>query len=81
MSKIGSVTIVEGDFAAGNVGQHVLAYLQNVKMTPLAKLDDFDEEGNATVGQVINIWIRLSLILTRRRPEIAVSSLMKHVLP
>ena len=81
MSKIGSVTTVEGDFAAGNVGQHVLAYLQNVKMTPLAKLDDFDEEGNATVGQVINIWIRLSLILTRRRPEIAVSSLMKHVLP
>ena len=81
MSKIKSVASVERDFAAENVGQHVLAYLQNVKMTPLAKLDDFDEEGNATVRQVINVWIRLSLILTRRRPEIAVSSLMKHVLP
>lgn len=76
-----SVTEVEADFAAENVGRHVLAYLQQVKMTPLAKLDDFDEEGNATVRQVINIWIRLSLMLTRRRPEIAVSSLMKHVLP
>ena len=81
MSHIRSVITVETDFAAENVGQHVLAYLHNVKTTPLAKLDDFDEEGNATVGQVINVWIRLSLILTRRRPEIAVSSLMKHVLP
>lgn len=81
MSNAVSGTINETHFAAENVGRHVLAYLQNVKMTPLAKLDDFDEEGNATVGQVINVWIRLSLILTRRRPEIAVSSLMKHVLP
>ncbi|UHM93415.1 tyrosine-type recombinase/integrase [Rahnella victoriana] len=81
MNKAGSATTAETGFAAENVGRHVLAYLQKIKMTPLAKLDDFDEEGNATVGQVINIWIRLSLILTRRRPEIAVSSLMKHVLP
>lgn len=69
------------DFASENVGRHVLAYLQQIKATPLAKLDDFDEEGNATVGQVIKVWIRLSLLLTRRRPEIAVSSIMKHVLP
>ncbi|MBU9828579.1 site-specific integrase [Rahnella sp. FC061912-K] len=75
------ITETETDFAAENVGRHVLVYLQQIKATPLAKLDDFDEEGNATVGQVINVWIRLSLILTRRRPEIAVSSIMKHVLP
>jgi hypothetical protein len=47
------------DFASENVGRHVLAYLQQIKATPLAKLDDFDEEGNATVGQVIKVWIRL----------------------
>lgn len=81
MTRVVSGTVTDIDFAAENVGRHVLAYLHNVKMTPLAKLDDFDEEGNATTGQVINVWIRLSLILTRRRPEIAVSSLMKHVLP
>ncbi|PKE28627.1 integrase [Rahnella sp. AA] len=81
MNSVVNGTVTETDFAAENVGRHVLAYLKNVKMTPLAKLDNVDEEGNATVGQVVNLWIRLSLVLTRRRPEIAVSSLMKHVLP
>ena len=62
-----------------HVGRHVMYWLENVRQTPLVELDNFGEQG--TVEQVMKVWIKLSLLVTRRRPEIAVSSLLKHVLP
>ena len=69
----------EIDFTSEHVGQHVVAYMQEIRATPLAVLDNVDEEG--TVEEIMRVWIRLSLMITRRRPEIAISSLLNHVLP
>jgi integrase len=65
--------------ASHNVGRHVMLWLEEVRQTPLAKLDNFGEQGS--VEQVMKVWVKLSLLVTRRRPEIAISSLLKHVLP
>ncbi|WP_459177257.1 tyrosine-type recombinase/integrase [Ewingella americana] len=73
--------VTEPDIAAEQVGRHVIQFLAQIKNAPLAELDNIDEEGNATVEQVMKVWIKLSLMITRRRPEIAVSSLLNHVLP
>src|SRR5476649_1513283 len=76
-----NVAVTEPDIAAEQVGRHVIQFLEEIRKAPLAELDNFDEEGNATVSQVMKVWIKLSLMITRRRPEIAVSSLLRHVLP
>lgn len=62
-----------------NVGKHVMLWLENIRTTPLSELDNFGDRGS--VEQVMKVWVKLSLTVTRRRPEIAVSSLLKHVLP
>jgi integrase len=69
------------DYAAENVGSHVRHYLENIRNTPLAQLDDIDDEESASVEQVLKLWIKLSLLITRRRPEIAVASIVNHILP
>lgn len=61
------------------VGRHVLVWMSGVRTSSLSELE---ASGNAgSVVQVMKLWVRLSLMQTRRRPEIAVSSLLKHVLP
>ena len=62
-----------------HVGRHVLVWLNEVRGASLARLETSGDEGS--VQQVMKLWVRLSLLQTRRRPEIAVSSLLKHVLP
>lgn len=76
-----NLAVTEPDIAANQVGRHVIEFLTQIKNAPLADLDNMEEEGNATVEQVMKVWIKLSLMITRRRPEIALSSLLKHVLP
>ena len=61
-----------------HVGRHVLLWLHEVRSASLTELECGDE---GSVQQVMKLWVRLSLLQTRRRPEIAVSSLLKHVLP
>ncbi|MGC6388884.1 tyrosine-type recombinase/integrase [Ewingella sp. S1.OA.A_B6] len=73
--------VTEPDIAAEQVGRHVIHFLSQIKNASLAELDNVDEEVNATVEQAMKVWIKLSLMITRRRPEIAVSSLLNHVLP
>lgn len=70
---------LNSDFVNERVGRHVLEYMEQLQAIPLAQLDNVDEEG--TVEEIMRIWIRLSLMITRRRPEIAISSLLNHVLP
>jgi len=61
------------------VGRHVVSWLHEVRGSSLIELE---ASGNAgSVLQVMKLWVRLSLLQTRRRPEIAISSLLKHVLP
>lgn len=62
-----------------HVGRHVLIWLHEVSTASLRQLESGEDEGS--VQQVMKLWVRLSLLQTRRRPEIAVSSLLKHVLP
>ncbi|MBK0031469.1 site-specific integrase [Erwinia sp. S43] len=62
-----------------HVGRHVLIWLNEVQNASLIQLESGEDEGS--VQQVMKLWVRLSLLQTRRRPEIAVSSLLKHVLP
>nr|WP_244637863.1 site-specific integrase [Pantoea agglomerans] len=64
---------------SAHVGRHVLIWLEQVKKASLSELDNFGDEG--TVEQVMKVWVKLSLLISRRRPEIAISSLLKHVLP
>lgn len=68
-----------GALHSPHVGRHVLIWLEAVKNASLLQLESAEEEGS--VLQVMKLWVRLSLLQTRRRPEIAVSSLLKHVLP
>ncbi|WP_434523858.1 tyrosine-type recombinase/integrase [Photorhabdus asymbiotica] len=65
--------------ASEHVGQHVIDYLNEISKQKLITLYRFDE--NDYVSQVIKLWIKLSLLLTRRRPEIAISSILTHLLP
>lgn len=76
-----NVAVTEPNIAAEQVGRHVIQFIEQIRNAPLAELDNLDEEGYATVEQVMKVWIKLSLMITRRRPEIAVSSLLNHVLP
>jgi len=76
-----NVAVTEPDIAAEQVGRHVIIFLNEIKNASLAELDNVEDEGKATVVQVMKVWIKLSLMITRRRPEIALSSLLKHVLP
>lgn len=64
---------------SAHVGRHVLIWLEQVRAASLSELDNFGDDG--TVEQVMKVWVKLSLLVSRRRPEIAVSSLLKHVLP
>lgn len=64
---------------SAHVGRHVMIWLEQVRAASLGELDNFGDEG--TVEQVMKVWVKLSLLVSRRRPEIAVSSLLKHVLP
>lgn len=62
-----------------HVGRHVVLWLNEVRASSLVELET---RGNAgSVDQAVRLWVRLSLLQTRRRPEIAISSLLKHVLP
>lgn len=61
------------------VGRHVLLWLEEVRTSSLIELEASGDTGS--VVQVMKLWVRLSLLQTRRRPEIAISSLLKHVLP
>ena len=61
------------------VGRHVLQWLDGVRTSSLIELEGSGHAGS--VMQVMKLWVRLSLLQTRRRPEIAISSLLKHVLP
>ncbi|MEN5018610.1 site-specific integrase [Erwinia sp. Eh17-17] len=65
--------------ASPHVGRHVLLWLNAVRASSLAELETSGDAGS--VLQVMKLWVRLSLIQTRRRPEIAISSLLNHVLP
>lgn len=65
--------------SSSHVGRHVLVWLDDIKTSSLSQLDNFGDEGS--VEQVMKVWVKLSLLVTRRRPEIAISSLLKHVLP
>ncbi|WP_234366590.1 tyrosine-type recombinase/integrase [Pantoea vagans] len=79
---IGNNVITDSTITAArsaHVGRHVLIWLEQVKAASLSELDNFGDEG--TVEQVMKVWVKLSLLISRRRPEIAVSSLLKHVLP
>ncbi|BCQ47657.1 hypothetical protein ERHA55_51840 (plasmid) [Erwinia rhapontici] len=62
-----------------HVGRHVVLWLNAVSTSSLTELEASGDEGS--VAQVMKLWVRLSLLQTRRRPEIAISSLLKHVLP
>lgn len=62
-----------------HVGRHVVLWLNAVSTSSLTELEACGDEGS--VAQVMKLWVRLSLLQTRRRPEIAISSLLKHVLP
>lgn len=61
------------------VGRHVMQWLDEVRNASLLQLEGGDDRDS--VLQVMKMWVRLSLLQTRRRPEIAVSSLLRHVLP
>ena len=67
------------DLRSPHVGRHVLIWLDQVRAASLRELDNFGDEGS--VEQVMKVWVKLSLLVSRRRPEIAISSLLKHVLP
>ena len=67
------------ELRSAHVGQHVLIWLDRVRNSTLTELEKDENEGS--VAQLMKLWVRLSLLQTRRRPEIAISSLLKHVLP
>lgn len=67
------------EMTSPHVGRHVMCWLNQIRHASLSELDNFGDEG--TVEQVIRVWVKLSLLVTRRRPEIAISSLLRHVLP
>lgn len=67
------------DKAKENVGRHVLVYLEQILATPLRQLENIGED--CTVEQVIRLWVRLSLVKTRSRPEIPLSTILNHILP
>lgn len=67
------------DKARENVGRHVLEYLDHILTTPLRQLENIGKE--CTVEEVIRLWVRLSLVKTRSRPEIPLSTILNHIIP
>lgn len=65
--------------ARENVGRHVLDYLDSILKAPLSELDNLDTD--CTIEQAIKLWVRLSLIKTRSRPEIPLSTILNHIIP
>lgn len=65
--------------AKENVGQHVLDYLDSILNAPLRELDNIGTD--CTIEQAIKLWVRLSLIKTRSRPEIPLSTILNHIVP
>ncbi|CDL81071.1 tyrosine-type recombinase/integrase [Xenorhabdus szentirmaii] len=65
---------------AEHVGKITIDYINVIGITSLITLEDRADNGRL-VKDIIMIWLKVSLFLTRRRPEIAVSSLITHVIP
>lgn len=63
-----------------HVGVNVIQYLNVIGSQSLTTLENKNINGNM-IKDLISIWVKVSLLLTRRRPEIAVSSLLTHVIP
>lgn len=63
-----------------HVGVNVIQYLNVIGSQSLIALENKNINGNM-IKDLISIWVKVSLLLTRRRPEIAVSSLLTHVIP
>ncbi|MEQ4658396.1 tyrosine-type recombinase/integrase [Providencia manganoxydans] len=62
------------------VGNNTITYILNVRNCILDTL--YNEMGSdLKIKHLIMIWLKVSLFLTRRKPEIAVSSLLAHVIP
>ncbi|WP_454889991.1 tyrosine-type recombinase/integrase [Serratia quinivorans] len=66
--------------ASENCSAETIAYLTETMEMPMEQLDNFEAE-EATFDQVFRSFTRLSLIVTRRRPEIGVHCMLIHVLP
>ena len=66
--------------AAENCSAETIAFLQNVIELPLDQLEDFSDSDPA-FRKAFMLFTRLSLLVTRRRPELGVHCILIHVLP
>ncbi|PHM69556.1 site-specific integrase [Xenorhabdus sp. KJ12.1] len=62
------------------VGINTINYLNMISNYSLITLENKLKD-EYKVRDLISIWVKVSLLLTRRRPEIAISSLLAHLLP
>ncbi|PHM52361.1 tyrosine-type recombinase/integrase [Xenorhabdus hominickii] len=63
-----------------HVGINTINYLNDIGNQLLTELE-YKDNNDYLIKDIIKIWIKVSLSLTRRRPEIAVSSLLAHLIP
>lgn len=66
--------------AAENCSAETIAFLQDVMEVPLGELEDFSDSDPA-FRKAFMLFTRLSLLVTRRRPELGVHCILIHVLP
>nr|WP_228029620.1 site-specific integrase [Pectobacterium carotovorum]AKG47510.1 Prophage CP4-57 integrase [Pectobacterium carotovorum] len=65
---------------ADHVGLNTISYMNIVLSYSLETLNK-NVVDTPNLKSIIMIWLRVSLFLTRRKPEIAISSLLAHVIP
>lgn len=65
---------------AEHVSRLTVDYVAIVRTSSLTSLEE-KIKSSKSVKDILNLWLRVSLFLTRRRPEIAVSSLLIHFIP
>ncbi|WP_072931888.1 tyrosine-type recombinase/integrase [Nissabacter archeti] len=66
--------------AAENCSAETIAFLQTVIESPLDQLEDFSDS-DPVFRKAFMLFTRLSLLVTRRRPELGVHCILIHVLP
>ena len=63
-----------------HVSKLTAKYVTSIRISSLTTLEE-KISADRNVRNIFNLWLRVSLFLTRRRPEIAVSSMLNHFLP
>ncbi|MDE9494360.1 site-specific integrase [Xenorhabdus bovienii] len=63
-----------------HVGIKTINYINEIGNHSLIELEKSNVDGNL-IKNLIRLWVKVSLLLTRRRPEIAISSLLIHLIP